>query len=674
MSSFDVSMEPMLEMFIFESNTLLEQLDDLMLEAEKSKHLDEDSINEIFRIMHTIKGSAAMMGLEVISTLAHRVEDMFFLIRKDPDLLSGSGEVVYDLVLQVSDFLKNEIELVQGGNYTASDATALILQLTRQTEAMDGGGAAAPAAPAAGKVSARAAAAAQGEQLHQVRVFFEEGVQMENIRAFMLITQLTPLCSVLESVPSHPENDASTSEEIIKNGLLLRFAADLPQEVFDQIEKAVNIHYYEVIEENRQQTAEAKQANAAAAAQSGAGGQNNTGGGQHAVKQSLISVNQARLDRLLDLVGEIVISESMLEGSPDLEGLELEHFSKSARHLSKLTLELQDVVMSLRMVPISGVFKKMGRLVRDMSRGLGKEVELETVGDDTEVDKTVSDTLGDPLMHMIRNAMDHAIEPPEERIAAGKPPEGRVTLAAKSTGGTIVITITDDGRGLNPEVILNKARKNGLLTKPENEYSEAEIFSMIMLPGFSTKEQVTEYSGRGVGMDVVKSNLETVHGTITVESQQGKGTRFTIRIPLTLAIIDGMKLKVGDDVFTLPITAIKHSFKLSEETRIVTDTDGNEMALVRGECYPIIRLHKIFDLTPEFTQLTDGMGVLVENDDRKACLFVDRLLGKQQVVVKPLPPFLSRYNVKSLGLNGCTILGDGSISIILSAKSILQLY
>ena len=668
MSSIDVSMEPMLEMFLFETNTLLEQLDDLMLEAEKTGGLAESSIHEIFRIMHTIKGSAAMMGLEGISTLAHRVEDMFFLIRNDHSVLSAHGEKVIDLVLQVSDFLKSEIELVQGGNYTATNTDALILKLTKQTEAM-GGGSPAGAATAAAKAPAETPAAeGSGEALHQVRVFFEEGSQMENIRAFMLISQLAPLCTVLQSVPDHPENDSSTTEEIVKNGLLLRFAADDVQTVYDRIEKSVNIRYYEVLEDDHPEARQERQEQAASAQ---TGGQTAAAGG--GVKQNLISVKQDRLDRLLDLVGEIVISESMVEGSPDLQGLELNNFSKAARHLNKLTLELQDVVMSLRMIPVSGVFKKMGRLVRDMSRNLGKEVELETIGEETEVDKTVSDVLGDPLMHMVRNAMDHAIETPEERIAAGKPRGGRITLAAKSTGGTIVITVTDDGRGLNPETILAKAKKNGLLTKPEDQYTEAEIFSMIMLPGFSTKEKVTEYSGRGVGMDVVKSNLDTVNGTITVESKFGKGTRFTIRIPLSLAIIDGMKFKVGNEVFTLPITAVKHSFKISNDTRIIQDTNNREMVLMLDDCYPVIRLHELYDITPKSTELTDAMGVLVEYGDRKGCLVVDELLGKQQVVVKPLPPFLARYNVKAQGLNGCTILGDGSISIILSAKSILQL-
>ena len=671
MSSFDVSMEPMLEMFLYETNTLLEQLDDLMLEAEKTGGLAESSIHEIFRIMHTIKGSAAMMGLEGISTLAHRVEDMFFLIRNDPSILSAHGETVIDLVLQVSDFLKSEIELVQGGNYTASNTDALILKLTKQTEVMGGGAPAGAAAPATAKKAAPAetpAATGSGEKLHQVRVFFEEGSQMENIRAFMLISQLAPLCSVLQSVPDHPENDASTTQEIVKNGLLLRFATDDVQKIYDRIEKSINIRYYEVLEDEKPEAAQEQQ-DQAASAQSG-GQTASTGGG---IKQSLISVKQDRLDRLLDLVGEIVISESMVEGSPDLQGLELSNFSKAARHLNKLTLELQDVVMSLRMVPVSGIFKKMGRLVRDMSRNLGKEVELETIGEETEVDKTVSDVLGDPLMHMVRNAMDHAIETPEERAAAGKPRVGRITLAAKSTGGTVVITITDDGRGLNPETILAKAKKNGLLTKPEDQYTEAEIFNMIMLPGFSTKEKVTEYSGRGVGMDVVKSNLDTVNGTITVESKLGKGTRFTIRIPLSLAIIDGMKFKVGNEIFALPITAVKHSFKINEETRIINDTDNREMILMLDDCYPVIRLHELYGITPKSTQLTDGMGILVEYGDRKGCLFVDELLGKQQVVVKPIPAFFSRYNVKAHGLNGCTIMGDGSISLILSAKSILQL-
>ena len=288
------------------------------------------------------------------------------------------------------------------------------------------------------------------------------------------------------------------------------------------------------------------------------------------------------------------------------------------------------------------------------------------------MDKTINEAIADPFMHMVRNSMDHAIESPEERLALGKPEHGQVALRAKNIGGEIVITISDDGRGLDTESILKKARNNGILTKPENEYTEKEIFNLIMLPGFSTNTEVTEYSGRGVGMDVVRKNIEKVGGTISIDSKAGQGTTFTLKIPLTLAIMDGMELAVGGSVFTMPITSIKQSFKFSRDQQLVRDTDGSEMIMLRGECFPLIRLHEIFQIPTEVTELSEGIVMQIENGDQIACIFADELLGEQQVVVKPFPAFLNQYSIKQLGLSGCSILGDGSISLILDANSLLN--
>lgn len=279
--------------------------------------------------------------------------------------------------------------------------------------------------------------------------------------------------------------------------------------------------------------------------------------------------------------------------------------------------------MSMRMVPLSGVFQKMNRIVRDMCKKLDKEVDLITEGGDTEVDKTINEAIADPFMHMVRNSMDHAIESPEERLALGKPEHGQVALRAKNIGGEIVITISDDGRGLDTESILKKARNNGILTKPENEYTEKEIFNLIMLPGFSTNTEVTEYSGRGVGMDVVRKNIEKVGGTISIDSKAGQGTTFTLKIPLTLAIMDGMELAVGGSVFTMPITSIKQSFKFSRDQQLVRDTDGSEMIMLRGECFPLIRLHEIFQIPTEVTELSEGIVMQTKTADQ-SCLYLCR--------------------------------------------------
>ncbi|MDR0903374.1 MAG: chemotaxis protein CheA, partial [Ruminococcus sp.] len=388
-------------------------------------------------------------------------------------------------------------------------------------------------------------------------------------------------------------------------------------------------------------------------------------------KQSLISVNLNKLDTLLDLVGEIVITEAMVTSNPDLKGLKLDNFQKAARQLRKLNSELQDTVMSIRMVPLSGAFNKMTRIVRDMKVKLNKDVDLVFEGEETEVDKSIIDQLNDPLMHMVRNSMDHGIEDdPEKRIAEGKPAKGKITLAAYNASGEVIITITDDGEGLDTHRILAKAERQGILTKPASEYTDKEIYHLIMLPGFSTNEVVTEFSGRGVGMDVVRQNIEKIGGSVSVDSKFGYGSVFTIKIPLSLSIVDGMEISVGESIFTIPINSIKESFKV-RPNQLVKDTSGREMIMIRGEVHPLIRLYDLYGLNPKYTDLNDGIVIHVEADGRYACLFADELIGEQQVVVKPWAQLLNNFGVKSHGMTGCSILGDGSITIILDIATII---
>ena len=391
----------------------------------------------------------------------------------------------------------------------------------------------------------------------------------------------------------------------------------------------------------------------------------------HHASQNIISVELKKLDALLDLVGEIVINESIVTENPDLAGLELANFRKASRQLDKLTGELQDTVMDIRMLPISVVFQRMRRIVRDMGKSLGKEVNLMLVGDTTEVDKTILDALSDPIMHLVRNAMDHAIETPTERANAGKSPTGHLILSAQNSGGDIIISVSDDGKGLDKTQILNRARANCLLRKPENEYSDKEIFNLLMTPGFSTSEQVSEYSGRGVGLDVVKSNIEKVGGSIIIESKKGLGTNIILKIPLTLAIISCIEIAIGKDIYSIPINNIRESFK-STAGQLITDPLGGEMIMLRGKAWPIVRLYDLFGVPGAVTDIADGILVLVDAGDHSVCLLADSLVGKFQVVVKPLPLYLSRFNKKRSGISGCTIMGNGNISLIVNVQEIVE--
>lgn len=711
MAKIEPGMEAMLDMYFYETNSLLEQLDEILLRTEQANSFDSEDIKEIFRIMHTIKGSSAMMGFENLSVLAHKAEDMFFVIRENPDVITDVS-FVYDLVFQVSDSYKAQIELIQNninGEYEQMDFSELIDKLLKardalvgetkgdtpaQAEAIASGAAPDPEKPAAGSTPA-----ASSDNTTTVRVFFEDGCQMENLRAFLLINTIRDACKTLEFTPADVETNPDTAKEIIEKGFLITFTPhDSVDEVLNAIASALNVQSYEIVSqpapaapaaeapkaelppEPKPAAAPAPAAPAPAAApvkeptavekaqaavekvQQAAGG---------AQKQSLISVNLAKLDALHDIVGEIITTESMVISNPDLEGLELESFNKAARQLKKLTSELQDTVMSIRMVPLAGVFQKMNRIVRDMKKKLNKDVEFVMEGEDTEVDKSIVDSLQDPLMHLVRNCMDHGIEEHvEERTAEGKPAKGTVKLTAQNASGEVVITVSDDGAGIDPEKIMAKARKQGILTKPESEYTVKEIQNLILLPGFSTNETVTEFSGRGVGMDVVKANVEKCGGSIIVDSKKGEGTTFIIKIPLTLAIIDGMEVTCGDLVFTVPISTIRESFK-AESSQILRDTRNNEMIMIRGVCYPILRMHEKFGIETAVTNLEDGILLLVETDNKSVCIFADRLIGEQQVVVKPFPAYLNKYNIKGEGLSGCTIMGDGSISLIIDTNTLI---
>lgn len=703
MAKVEAGMEGMVDMYLFETTTLIDQLDEILLRTEQANEFTEDDINEVFRIMHTVKGSSAMMGFENLQKLAHKGEDMFFIIREDPSKMKDIG-FVYDLVFQMSDLFKAEIEEIRSNpDYEGTDFSEMIAKLEDGAKILKGELDEAEAEEQHAASSGKAApAAAANDNESVIKVFFEQDCKMENLRAFLLLSRLKESFDIIDWFPKDVENNADSSSIIQEDGFLITLNKADVEEAVKVVEQSVNVDTYEIVKDEKEEAPAAqpepapaaekpaeekpasaevkseappvkKETPAAAAAakkqeKQQAAQQQVSGGG----KQSLISVNLQKLDQLHDIVGEIITTESMVISNPELEGLKLESFQKAARELRKLTDELQDSVMSIRMVPLVGPFQKMHRIVRDMKQKLGKNVDLVIEGEDTEVDKSIVDNLNDPLMHLVRNCMDHGIEEDvNERIAHGKPEKGTVRLSATSSAGEVIITVSDDGGGIDTDKVLQKAEASGLLTKPASEYSEREINNMIMLPGFSTNTEVTEYSGRGVGMDVVKKNIEKSGGSIFVESKRYAGSTFIIKIPLTLAIIAGMEVRVGDIIFTVPTSAIKQSFKISNN-QVIYDTQGNEMIMLRGECYPILKLFQKYNLKTDITDFEEGILILVEADGKSVCLFADKLIGEQQVVVKPFPAYLSRYNLKAEGLSGCSIMGDGSISLIVDVNNIID--
>jgi two-component system chemotaxis sensor kinase CheA len=390
-----------------------------------------------------------------------------------------------------------------------------------------------------------------------------------------------------------------------------------------------------------------------------------------AVTQQDIRVNLGKLDSLIDLIGEMVIAENMLINSPDLEGLELENFTKASQHMTKLVRDLQEMAMTIRMIPVAGLFRRMIRLVHDLSRKSGKQVDLQLSGEETEVDKTVIEIITDPLVHILRNSMDHGLESVAERQASNKADTGVVRLSAAHEEGSIVISIADDGRGLNKEKIRDKAVENGLYSREEaTALSDTEIYQLIFAPGFSTAEKVTDISGRGVGMDVVRQNLKKIRGEVEVESTSGVGSTITLRIPLTLAIIEGMMVRTGTSKYILPILAIRESFQPTS-AMITISPDGQEVVKVRSRLMPVYRLHALHRVTPDSTKLEEGILIVLDAGQR-VCLFVDEILGQQQTVIKGLSKYISKHGNVG-GVSGCTILGNGEVCLILDVQKIVDL-
>ena len=670
----DNSMDGMLGTYLFETNSLLDSLDEILVTSEKDGELSEDSVNEIFRIMHTIKGSSAMMEFDTLSTIAHKIEDLFFYIREQgmAALADDDKTTLFDLLFESEDYLRSEVEKVEAGEVLGDepgDFKERIEDFLSKISVKEK-----PAKTETENIEKDAKTDAflpdDPDAVCFIKIFIESGVGMENLRSFMLVTALKDSDMQFRHYPEDIESNSATSAVITEQGLFLAF--DSEEDAYaaaDILKMQPHIASMEMVE-NKPPVVEEKKENNIKKEEKPKKTPKKISA---PVKQSLISVDLRKLDSLMDIVGEIVITESMVTSSPVLKNLpqdQFDLFMKSARQLRKLTDDLQDIAMSLRMVPISGVFQKMNRIIRDMKHSLNKDVALTIIGENTEVDKTIVDSIQDPIMHIVRNAMDHGIEATaEERLKADKDPQGKIVLEAAHTGNEIVITVSDDGYGIDAEKILDKAENKGLLTKAKEKYSKKEALGLILLPGFSTNKDVTEYSGRGVGMDVVKKNVEAVGGNVTISSELGKGTTITLRIPLTLAIVDGMKVTVGDSIFTIPIVNIRQSFKITEND-IVRDECNHEIVECMGDFYPVIRLNEFYGIESGVKDIKEGILIWVEFEENSYCVFVDDLVGEQQVVVKPLPTYVNSFDLKHSGIIGCTILGNGSISIILDIPSL----
>lgn len=695
--------DSMTEFYVYENMQLLEQLEEILI-SDKSDDggLRQDEIEEIFRAMHTIKGSSAMMGYDNLMNLTHSIEDVFDEIRGGRKLSQSKWDEVIDVSLAIIDFLKDEISNVQEGLFPQSSIDELnkrAINLLKEEDNKDEVLIDTEIELVDSKDLNDIDIELTDEKSFEINVFFEEGCGMESLRALGLIMSLDGMHSYIKTTPDNLEEDCDN--EIVKNGLLINlksskeisdiekciketmFIKDFEiKEIIDStkddlegstknevLEERNNVYKESKVTENKSEKIISEDFKINKINENNFRKNVDNKSNQSSNKNNFLSVNINKIDDLMNLVGEIVTTESMVEKLAQSDNFERDNFEKQARRLHQLTTELQDVVMSIRMVPISSTFTKMQRVVRDMSKKTGKIVDLVLIGEQTEVDKTILESISDPLMHMVRNSMDHGIEMPNERLEKGKSEKARVTLEAKNTGGDVVIVIKDDGRGLNREAIINKAIEKGITNKRPEDISDKEAYNFILAPGFSTKESVTEYSGRGVGMDVVHNNIKKLRGSITIDSEPGKGSMFIIRIPLTLAIIDGMKIEIGNEVYIIPSLNIKEVFR-NGSYEIAKNPSGEEYSIIRGDCYKIHRLSNILGIKTEDSN--EGIMILVESEIGNICIIVDKIIGQQNVVIKPIPQSLTQFEKVQSHMSGCSIMEDGSISLIFDVNSIIS--
>lgn len=720
----------MLDMYLFENEQLLEQLQEIVLDQKDADCFDEDSINEIFRTMHTIKGSSGIMMFDNITAVSHKLEDVFYFLRESNPENVPHVELV-EHVLDVADFITSEMDKIRNGDPADGDSSDMIAELDKFLNKIQKGAKEEGEEPPPQNVHEEpkqfyiAPVATSASRFYKIYITYFPETEMVNVHAYKAVYALKEIAEDILYSPEDILTDASSSDTILEDGFRILLQAQSTEE---EIRELIGIGYdiekvdiYECkaeeflqgfdfggsdsapasatapkidldasVEEIEKKAEEESGAEKSGEEKPKPPAKPDIAPGDFVIKSkepgkrkklaknkskadkaSFISVDVGKMDQLMDLIGELVISESVVLQSPDLKvpGLSLDNFNKAAGQMSKISTDLQNVIMSMRMVPLTNTFQKMNRIVFDVSRKLGKDIEFEMVGDQTEVDKNIIEHISDPLMHLVRNAVDHGIETNEERLDSGKPDKGKVTLSARTEAGKVWISVQDNGKGLERDKILAKAKKQGLLdeSKPESSYSDKEIYQFITLPGFSTNEQITEYSGRGVGMDVVVQNIQAIGGMLDIESVPGMGSIMSLKIPLTLAIVDGIVMETGSSSFVIETGVIKEFVRVTEDM-MIHEPNGEEYIMIRGDCYPVIRMGSWYGLDEYEESVEDGMMLILEVENSRVCLFVDRLIGEQEIVVKPIPSYIKKVK----GLSGCTQLGDGSIALILDAAGLVE--
>lgn len=675
----ELDMTQYIDLFLQEAEEQIETLEQetLKLENDPSK----ERLQIIFRAAHTLKGSSRAMGYQQFAQLTHEMENVLDLLRNDQ--LKVDTEIA-DAVLACIDTLSQMTDSIRSGSGDAIECSQLVEQLKSFTSASPAGetpGQAASQAPSrlTPEQSALLSKAASERPVWHARFTLKPDCVMKFVRAFMAVSAIEEEGEVLITIPDREaleEEAFDTDFELFfhsgcgKEALKAKFRSISEVERFDVVEWAAQSH--DPVPENGLPTipnvapeAPRPAQQAAPAVDSGSARKGDTG--------QTVRVDVARLDNLMNLVGELVIDRTRIaqigaDLSSKFDDSNIEALAETVGHIARITGDLQDQIMKARMMPIETVFNRFPRVVRDLAHKLGKDVKLELVGGDTELDRSVIEVIGDPLLHILRNSLDHGIEGPEERELAGKPRQGAISVTAKHQENHIVIDIVDDGKGIDVARIREKAIEKGLATRESAErMTDKDVLQFIFASGLSTATTVSEVSGRGVGMDIVKSNIQKLGGIIDVESVPGKGSRFSLRLPLTLAIIRGLLVKVSGVVYVVPLGSVVETL-LIEKQQIQT-VNGREVIVIRGVTTPLLRMRDLFT-TRNFTKAReedDLFVVVVGLAEHRLGLIVDTLIGEQEVVIKSL----SRFCGDVRGVSGATILGDGNVALIMDVNGLV---
>ncbi len=676
-----------MDMFLDESHEHLQSLNEGLLRLEENME-EIDAVNDIFRNAHTLKGMSATMGFAKIAELTHEMEDVLDLVRKSQLKLN---EDIMDTLFKCLDSLEQMVDSVGNGEAEdVVDVSDLVTKLSSISKGTPAPAAAAPtaataAAPAAANAAAGDAALAlddidldvmkkakeAGMNLFHIKVTLMETCVLKAARSVMVMNALDEVGDVIKSIPPAEDLEQEKFERSFDVVVATSSDTEAVQNAVDTVSEiediAINALDPDKIGKEAAPAPAAAPTPAAAPAAKPAAKKGTPKAAAPAKKQhqsQSVRVDIEKLDTLMNLMGELVINKVRLEQIGQTH--RMSDLMETLEQMDRVTGDLQNIVMKVRMVPVSAVFNRFPRMVRDVSKELGKDINLTIEGEETELDRTVIDEIGDPIMHLLRNSLDHGVESPDDREAKGKPRTGEVGLIARHEGNNVVIMITDDGAGIDADKIRRKAVEKGMISQDEaDRLDDAEAVRLIFLPGFSTAEQITDISGRGVGMDVVRSKIEALSGHVDVETHIDEGSVFKIKLPLTLAIIQAMLVQVQEEMYAIPLGSIDSTINI-EPTDIQT-VQNKEVIVLRGEIIPIIRMEEALQV-PHTKDSDELFVVVVHAGEAKAGIVVDNLIGQQEIVIKTLGNLFA--GLKLFG--GATVLGDGKVALILDVATMIQ--